>query len=188
MNTPKPCDHCVHLYINCMLKDDPDASAECKLGLPLGRLNCLKFEQDPTTTHSNQVEENRGPYISANRAIQVLNEALNIDHNAIEQIIEHRVTCNNKLADKTSIQVITSPHDNANLVGALGLINGLFGLREDGYGFIVAIYAAVCPEHGVQDGKFYTECTHVGCKKILDRRLLKFVEASTLNRDGRRYE
>ena len=36
MNTPKPCDTCGRLYVDCMAKDDPSHMAECKLGFELG--------------------------------------------------------------------------------------------------------------------------------------------------------
>ena len=52
MNTPKPCDTCVHLYINGVFKDDPLYEAECILknefiscgietiGILWGNINC----------------------------------------------------------------------------------------------------------------------------------------------------
>ena len=45
MNTPKPCDTCENLYYDCVAKDDPSYMAECKLGLPLGFMNCPKYDK-----------------------------------------------------------------------------------------------------------------------------------------------
>ena len=73
------------------------------------------------------------------KAIQVLNEALQADPEGINVLIQQYVVVNETLADHPSIQVEA-------VVGAtswfklrpLGLINGLFGADEDGYGFIAA--------------------------------------------------
>jgi len=35
MNTPEPCDRCANLYYNCLYKDDPSYTAECRLGYEL---------------------------------------------------------------------------------------------------------------------------------------------------------
>jgi hypothetical protein len=40
MNTPKPCDTCSLLYSNVLTEDDPNASAECKMGRILGDVTC----------------------------------------------------------------------------------------------------------------------------------------------------
>lgn len=42
MNTPSPCDVCAHLYADTMNANNPSYTAECKLGLPMGR-DCPKF-------------------------------------------------------------------------------------------------------------------------------------------------
>ena len=43
MNTPEPCDKCVNLYYDPIQKDDPLYTAECKLKLPLGVMECKKY-------------------------------------------------------------------------------------------------------------------------------------------------
>lgn len=45
MNTPKPCDTCANLYHDCMCEDDPGYEAECKLALPLGFMECPKYNK-----------------------------------------------------------------------------------------------------------------------------------------------
>ena len=46
MNTPEPCDTCKHLYWDCRCEDDPAYTAECKLELELGNLDCVKYDRD----------------------------------------------------------------------------------------------------------------------------------------------
>ncbi len=65
-------------------------------------------------------------------AIQVLNEALALDPDAVNAIMLRRVPCNEKISDHPTIQV-----GNGDM-SALGLINGLFGINKNGYGFITA--------------------------------------------------
>jgi hypothetical protein len=78
---------------------------------------------------------------AALEAIRVLNEALERDPVAVSRLIAYRVPCNIQLADHPSIQVggSNAPPDPAHEVGILGIINGLFGTRTDGWGFITAI-------------------------------------------------
>jgi hypothetical protein len=44
MNTPSPCNTCVHLYYDALQKDNPDYTAECKLMLELGNLDCKEYK------------------------------------------------------------------------------------------------------------------------------------------------
>lgn len=46
MNIPNPCDTCVNLCVARVVKDDPDRQAECKLGIPIGFMNCDKYNRD----------------------------------------------------------------------------------------------------------------------------------------------
>lgn len=66
------------------------------------------------------------------QAIDVLNEALAVDPIAVNQLMSYRVPCTDELAAHPSIQV------NNEGVSPLGLINGLFGVDDRGYGFITA--------------------------------------------------
>jgi len=45
MNTPSPCNKCLHLYYDVMCEDDPSYMAECKLNLPIGNERCKKFKE-----------------------------------------------------------------------------------------------------------------------------------------------
>lgn len=70
------------------------------------------------------------------KAIQVLNEALEQDSNAIHALIRHRVVCNAALADHRSIQVGQYTDSKLFHVGLLGIINGIFGITPTGRGLI----------------------------------------------------
>lgn len=47
MNTPKPCDTCIHLCWDVLREEDPTDSGECKKDLPLGDLNCPEYSLHP---------------------------------------------------------------------------------------------------------------------------------------------
>lgn len=70
------------------------------------------------------------------RAVKVLNEALEADRQTIDQIFRTEFRCNEELGDYPSIQVGPSfePYFEAEVVRVLGLINGLFGVDDRGRG------------------------------------------------------
>lgn len=69
----------------------------------------------------------------ADFAIEVLNRALWEDPEAINALFKVRVPCNEALANDNDIQV-RGHEDGTNSVSILGLINGIFGAREDRWG------------------------------------------------------
>lgn len=75
-------------------------------------------------------------YVCIQDALDLLNEALSIDRKAITDLINHRVPCNDGLADHDAIQVDCS--NNQQRVGILGIINGIFGIDKDNRGPIAA--------------------------------------------------
>jgi len=79
---------------------------------------------------------NRGDsqLITLKDAIDFLNELVKIDADALRALIGHRVPCNNGLVDHPTVQV--GEFGGVFQVGMLGILNGLFGVNEDGYGFI----------------------------------------------------
>lgn len=77
--------------------------------------------------------------ISAVDAVEVLNRALKEDREAITRLFLHREPCNEALANDVTIQVRGYPVGAQTSVSALGLINGLFGIRRDGQGWISAM-------------------------------------------------
>ncbi|HYF75017.1 MAG TPA: hypothetical protein VD757_00405 [Candidatus Nitrosocosmicus sp.] len=77
--------------------------------------------------------------ITPQDAVDLLNNALERDSQAVKALTETRVPVSDSpdglIADDCPIQV-----SQENTVGLLGIINGLFGTDEDGYGCIAAAY------------------------------------------------
>jgi hypothetical protein len=81
------------------------------------------------------------PSISLDDAIVFLNEALALDPEGITRLVNARVPCNLALADHPTIQCgVVSLGPLAHEVGLLGILNGLFGIRDDGWGHIAVAY------------------------------------------------
>jgi hypothetical protein len=74
---------------------------------------------------------------AAKHAVKVLNQALDLDYSAINTLFNIRVCCNQDLAWHPTIQVVG---DAFSRVGILGILNGLFGIQQDGMGLITAIW------------------------------------------------
>lgn len=93
------------------------------------------------------------------QAIEVLNRALAADPEAIASLLACRVPCNNTLAADPTIQV----NGDDMSIGALGLINGLFGVQTDGWGYITARYTVVCKQcDDLRDGVVGDKCLVCG--------------------------
>jgi len=89
--------------------------------------------------------------IGLQEVIAFLNHMLEIDPQATRDLIETRVPCNAEMADHPTIQVQAYPGEAFQL-GVLGLINGIFGVDEEGWGPIAACFEVICPEHGKIEG------------------------------------
>ena len=76
--------------------------------------------------------------VSPMDAIAYLNSLVDLDRGAISALIENRVPANDELADHPTCQVQMGP--DGPVVGLLGVINGLFGVDEHGYGAIAACF------------------------------------------------
>lgn len=76
--------------------------------------------------------------VTIDDVIKYLNELVYLDRKAIETLSDFRVDCNEKIANHPTVQVVQK--DNKFSVGLIGLLNGLFGIREDGWGEITAVY------------------------------------------------
>jgi len=79
-------------------------------------------------------------------AVAILNNALELDREAVQALIETRVPCNSKLAEHDTIQVaeegpsVVGGEMEYN-VGLMGLLNGMFGVDErTGFGPITAVF------------------------------------------------
>ena len=76
--------------------------------------------------------------ISIAIAIERLNSMLEVDPEAMARLIEMRIPCT-ELADHPTAQVYEA-EDSTCYVGHLGLLNGIFGIDDNGWGPIAAIY------------------------------------------------
>jgi hypothetical protein len=87
--------------------------------------------------------------VTVQEVIALLNEFLELDPEAIQNLINNRCKCNDKVANHPTIQVRKYPEDEDYTVGLLGILNNLFGIREDGMG-------AICAEIEDISGKIIT--------------------------------
>ena len=76
--------------------------------------------------------------VSIDDVIGLLNEVFRLDPVAANAFVENRSPCNEAIADHPTIQVVT--RDGVPHFGPLGLLNGLFGVDERGYGPIASYY------------------------------------------------
>lgn len=118
--------------------------------------------------------------ISVNEVLEVLNSAIEDDRDAIQRLIDSRVECNEKLAHHPTIQVGNYFEKGKFHVGFLGILNGLFGISETGFGVISAIYSVKCPNGHEKELEGYIagdKCPVCG-KIIVLGDLLKFDRTS----------
>jgi len=73
--------------------------------------------------------------ITRDEVINFFNELINIDKSAIAALIANRVPCNERLANHPTVQV--GKQNEGYDVGMLGILNGLFGCDNDGFGGIL---------------------------------------------------
>lgn len=76
--------------------------------------------------------------LSIDIAIERLNSMLEVDPDAVARLIETRIPCD-ELADHPTAQVHEA-EDGLCYVGHLGLLNGIFGIDDDGWGPICALF------------------------------------------------
>lgn len=139
--------------------------------------------EDPTPIGELPVEIGK-PLISPKMAVEVLNRALAADPEAVRLLFNYRVGCNQELADDPTIQVSSYRPKGAMTLGALGLLNGIFGIRGDGMGYLTGLYAVVCSVHGSERPEFAKTkvgdpCPVDGCEETLGLgELGKFEETS----------
>jgi hypothetical protein len=74
--------------------------------------------------------------MALDEAIQALNSMLAADPEAMLALVEARVPCNDALANHPTCQV--GGDKGAYAVGMLGVLNGIFGKDEAGWGYIAA--------------------------------------------------
>lgn len=79
--------------------------------------------------------------------VNFLNDLVELDRPAIAALIANRIPCNQLLADHPTVQVAATA--GGYHVGLLGILNGLCGVMEDGYGYIAAVL-----DEGASPGSF----------------------------------
>ena len=77
------------------------------------------------------------PTVSPTDACDLLNTLSRDDPLMVISLFNIRVPCNRHTADHPTVQV--SSQYGGNTVGILGLLNGLFGTNDDGYGCITMV-------------------------------------------------
>jgi len=118
--------------------------------------------------------------ITLDDAITVLNRAVEADADAIYKLVEQRVHCNKTLADDPTIQVGNYHEAGKFSVGLLGILNGLFGVNEKGWGAIAAVFDVVCTHCAIDQ----PDNTNVGDKcegcdnELVLGKLTKFIKAN----------
>ena len=78
--------------------------------------------------------------VSVDETIKFLNGLVCLDGNAVLELVENRVSCNGELACHCSVQVMENGDRPGSWVGMLGILNGLFGVDEEGSGQITAVF------------------------------------------------
>lgn len=131
--------------------------------------------------------------VTPDDAIEVLNRMIEADQQAAQQLVNGRVPCNRGLADDPTIQVGRRNGaigwERSWEVGLLGIINGIFGIDDRGWGPIAAVFDTECQK------------CHAGCKldgsslsikepcpacggPIKATRLIKFIRADLKAQNG----
>lgn len=82
--------------------------------------------------------------ITLDGLIAYLNELTEIDRFAVAALITTRTLCNEAMMEHPSLQVSRTDTDKgyALYTSVLALLNGMFGIREDGRGVITAFFDA----------------------------------------------
>ena len=121
--------------------------------------------------------------ISIAEALRVLNELVKIDPEAMKELVELRVECNETMANFYGVQVLADGEKYK--VGLLGVLNALFGESETGFGIISATSELICPnghkpdkDSGAKNGDGCNQCNEaftvgdlVGFERMPDKYL-----------------
>lgn len=80
--------------------------------------------------------------VTVEEAVAVLNRINVSDPTVLADFIAHYVPVSEALADDPTVQVGQPPGRTGYHVGLLGILNGIFGVRDDGRGWITAMVNA----------------------------------------------
>lgn len=81
--------------------------------------------------------------VTVDDVIELLNDAFAKDPEAMNQLAQARVVCNDALADHSTIQV--GQFGGEYKVGIIGILNGIFGINDRGWGVISGDFEVICP-------------------------------------------
>jgi hypothetical protein len=76
--------------------------------------------------------------IVVEETVKVLNRINEADPSVMPALIKMRVPCNDAVRDDETVQVGSATEGDGYEVGFLGILNGIFGIDENHYGFIYA--------------------------------------------------
>lgn len=116
--------------------------------------------------------------ISIDEVIEFLNELIKTDPDTMYKLVENRISCNNDMLNHPTVQV--QDYDSNPKVGFLGIINGLFGTDEKGWGPFAAVFDVICPKCGSQDGLCDEPCPKCGQDLVLGH-LIEFKRTKKVN-------
>ena len=74
--------------------------------------------------------------ITPQNVVDLLNELLKIDYACVWSLTRNRVICNEELKKHPTIRIHHYKGEEFPSVGLIGILNGLFGVDEEGYGCI----------------------------------------------------
>ena len=77
--------------------------------------------------------------ITIEDAIDLLNQLVASDPEAAHNLVEQRVECTERIREHPTI-IVYQPDGEKLTVGFLGVLNGMFGADEDGWGPIAAVF------------------------------------------------
>lgn len=78
--------------------------------------------------------------ITSQEVVEFFNSLIVIDPGAIQTLINTRVQCNEAMTNHPTVQVVIVPRSIIHSVGMLGILNGMFGINENGWGCITVIF------------------------------------------------
>jgi hypothetical protein len=77
-------------------------------------------------------------HVSVDDVIDYLNDLIQIDKPAVAALVANRVPCNEAMAQHPTVQV--AAQNDGFHVGLLGILNGMFGVDEAGWGPIMFVF------------------------------------------------
>ena len=100
--------------------------------------------------------------VTIEEVVDYLNDLLKTDHKAIQAMFNERFRVSKALANHPTMQVI-SYREVYFSAGIIGLLNGMFGVDDNGDGSLAVCYRVTCPNgHDlpgeVEEGNICPEC------------------------------